>query len=71
MKNPNWYSLYKEIPEVLLQYEYIQFGLKFKLRAKSIEFYDVDKSLFVADLEYIDITPEDLMNELKKLADTM
>ena len=71
MKNPNWYSLYKEIPAVLLQYEYVQFGLKFKMRAKSIEFFDVDKTLFEADLEYIDITPEDLMNELKKLADTM
>ena len=71
LKNPNWYSLYKEIPAVLLQYEYVQFGLKFKLRAKSIEFFDVDEILFEADLEYIDITPEDLMDELRKLADTM
>ena len=71
MKDPNWYTLYKEIPDVLLQYEYVQFGLKFKLRAKNIEFFDVDKTLFEADMEYIDIAPEDLMNELKKLADTM
>ena len=71
MEDPNWYSLYKEIPDVLLQYEYVQFGMKFKMRAKSIEFFDVDKAIFEADLDYIDITPEDLMNELRKLADTM
>jgi len=71
MEDPNWYSLYKEIPSVLLQYEYMQFGKKFKMRAQSVEFFKVDKTLFEADLDYLDITPEDLMSELEKLANTM
>lgn len=71
LENPNWYSLYKEIPSVLLQYEYMQFGKKFKMRAKSIEFIKVDKTLFEADLDYLDITPEDMMAELEKLANTL
>lgn len=71
MNDPNWYSLYKEIPSVLLQYEYMQFGKKFKMRAKSVEFIKVDKTIFEANLDYLDITPEDLMEELEKLASSM
>ena len=71
LNNPNWYSLYKEIPSVLLQYEYMQFGKKFKMRAKSVAFFKVDKTMFEADLDYLDITPEDLMEELEKLANSM
>jgi hypothetical protein len=69
--DPNWYSLYKEIPSVLLQYEYMQFGKKIILRAKSIEFFKVDESLFEANPDYLDITPEDLIDELKKAANTL
>jgi hypothetical protein len=71
IKDPNWYNLYKEIPSVLLQYEYMQFGKKFILRAKEITFFKVDKKLFEPDMDYLDITPEDLMEELKKTANSM
>jgi hypothetical protein len=66
--DPNWYNLYKEIPSVLLQYEYIQFGKKFILRAKNVAFFKVDKTLFIPNPEYLDVTPEDLMEELRKTA---
>jgi hypothetical protein len=71
IRDPNWYNLYKEIPSVLLQYEYMQFGKKFILRARSVEFIKVDKTLFEPDMDYLDITPEDLMEELKKTANSM
>ena len=71
IESPNWHTLYKSIPSVLLQYKYMQFGKVFKMRAKSIEFFDVNETRFNADLNYMDITPEDFISELKKLADNI
>ena len=70
LANPNWYNTYNQIPGVLLQYQFKQFGLEFKLKAKSIEFSKVDKTLFEPGLDYQEISPDSLINELKELADT-
>lgn len=69
--HPNWYNLYKDIPEVLLQYEYVLFGIKIKLKAKNVDYFEVDPKVFEADLDYRDISPENLMLELKKLSESM
>jgi hypothetical protein len=71
ISNPNWYNLYREIPEVLLEYEFVLFGFNVKLRAKNVEYFEVSPSHFEADLEYQNITPEQLMEELKKISDTL
>jgi hypothetical protein len=69
--NPNWYNIYNTIPYVLLQYEYNQFGLKLKLRAKKLEFVKVDDAIFKSSDEYREIDSEEFINELKIIAESL
>lgn len=48
IKNPNWYTQFHEIDDVLLAYDVEQFGLRTRLEAVSVEFFDVDDARFNA-----------------------
>ena len=69
--NPNWYNIYNDIPFVLLQYEYNQFGMKLRLKVKSIDFMKIDDKYFLPSEEYRDVTPEEFVDELKVIAESL
>ena len=69
--NPNWYNIYNDIPYVLLQYEYDQFGLKLRLKAKHLEFTDIDNDTFESSDEYRVVSPEEFMEELRVIAESL
>ncbi len=69
--NPNWYNIYNDIPYVLLQYEYNQFGMKLRLKVKSIEFMKIDDDIFESSDEYRVVTPEEFIDELKIIAESL
>jgi hypothetical protein len=69
--NPNWYNIYNDIPYVLLKYEYNQFGLKLRLKARSIEFMKVDKDIFISSDEYRQVSPEEFVDEVKVIAESL
>lgn len=69
--NPNWYNIYNDIPYVLLQYEYDQFGLKLRMKAKHLEFTDIDNDTFKSSEEYREVTPEEFIEELKVIAESL
>ena len=71
VESPNWYNIYNDIPYVLLQYEYDQFGLKLRLTARSVEFTKIDKSVFISSDEYREISPEEFVDELKVIAESL
>ena len=69
--NPNWYNIYNDIPYVLLQYEYDQFGLKLRLKARSLEFMKLDKDVFSSSDEYREVSPEEFVDEVKVIAESL
>lgn len=69
--NPNWYNIYNDIPFVLLQYEYSQFGLKLKLKARNVEFIKIDDGFFNSSDEYREVTPEEFIQEIKVIAESL
>ncbi len=71
VENPNWYNIYNDIPFVLLQYEYDQFGLKLRLRAKSLEFMAIENSVFESSDEYREVSPEEFVDEVKVIAESL
>jgi hypothetical protein len=71
VKNPNWYNIYNDIPYVLLQYEYDQFGFTLRLRAKHLEFLKISDDVFVSSDEYREISPEEFVEELRVIAESL
>lgn len=69
--NPNWYNIYNDIPYVLLQYEYNQFGLRLRLKARSVEFLKIDDGFFNSSSEYREVTPEEFVEEIKIIAESL
>lgn len=69
--NPNWYNIYNDIPYVLLQYEYNQFGLRLRLKAKHLEFINVKEDVFVSSDEYREVSPEEFVEELRIIAESL
>lgn len=69
--NPNWYNIYNDIPYVLLQYEYNQFGLKLRLKAKHVEFTPISDEIFISSDEYREVSPEEFIDELKVIAESL
>lgn len=69
--NPNWYNIYNDIPYVLLQFEYKQFGLRLRLKAKHIEFTPISDDVFISSDEYREVSPEEFMDELRIIAESI
>ena len=69
--DPNWYTIYAEIPYVLLQYEFNQFGLKLKMKAKSIEYLKIDDDFFTSSEEYREVSSEEFIKEVKIIAESL
>jgi GLPGLI family protein len=70
MDQPNWYGPYKEIPGVLLRYEMIQYGMRMRLEATSVNPGPVEPGKFEAKPDYDKVAPEVLHHELAEVLST-
>jgi len=58
LKQPNWYTQYKDVDGVLLGYELEQYGMRMKLLAKEVQLGPIGEDCFKIDQEYTKINIE-------------
>lgn len=58
LKQPNWYTQYKDVDGVLLGYELEQYGMRMKLLAKEVRLEPISEDHFTIDQEYMKINTE-------------
>lgn len=57
IQKSNWYTQFKDIDGVLLGYEVEQYGMRMKLRAKSVDLQKVSDEVFTTVNEYTQVDP--------------
>ncbi len=67
IKEPNWYTQFNELDEVLLGYEVEQFGMRMKLMATQVIKCEVPETTFAVDENYKEVTGKQLTEQLKTL----
>jgi hypothetical protein len=67
IEEPNWYTQFNELNEVLLGYEVEQFGMRMKLMATQVIKCEVPEASFVVDQKYKEVTGSQLSEQLKTL----
>lgn len=67
IEEPNWYTQFNQLNEVLLGYEVEQFGMRMKLMATQVIKCEVPDASFVVDQNYHEVTGDQLSVQLKTL----
>lgn len=67
IEDPNWYTQFYEMDEVLLGYEVEQFGMRMKLLASRVVKSEVPESAFLVDSTYQLVSGEQLADQLRTL----
>lgn len=70
LKNPNWASPFAEIPGVLLRYDLVQYGMRMRLDAISVQPGEVDPAKFQVKDGFDPVKPEVLHHELAEVLGT-
>lgn len=70
MKSPNWCTQYHEIEGVLMAYEIEEFGIRMRLRARSVNSRNPRSEDLQPDLDYNMITGEVMDIEIAQLKET-
>lgn len=64
---PNIGTPYEKIPGVLMQYTVENFGLTMEFIAKSVDFKEIDSTIFEIEKEYVDISPYELNKQIENI----
>lgn len=67
IEDPNWYTQFYELDEVLLGYEVEQFGMRMKLLASRVEKSEVPESAFLVESTYQLVSGDQLADQLRTL----
>ena len=70
MEHPNWFSPFAEVPGVLLRYDIVQYGMRMRLNAISVQPGEVDPSRFMVKKDFESVKPEVLHHELSEVLAT-
>lgn len=70
MNTPNWCTQYHEIDGVLMAYEVVEFGIRMRLEALSVQELNATDVMSVAEEDYSSITKEMMDIELAQLVET-
>lgn len=70
LQNPNWFGPFAEIPGVLLRYDLVQYGMRMRLNAVSVQPGVVDPAKFVVKEDFDKVKPEVLNHELAEVLGT-
>lgn len=70
LEDPNWFSPFAEIPGVLLRYDMVQYGMRMRLSAISVQPGTVDPVKFKVKDGFEQVQPEVLHHELAEVLGT-
>ncbi|TXI79818.1 MAG: hypothetical protein E6Q44_08575 [Flavobacteriales bacterium] len=70
LEHPNWFSPFAEVPGVLLRYDIVQYGMRMRLNAISVQPGEVDPSRFMVKKDFESVKPEVLHHELSEVLAT-
>lgn len=70
LQNPNWFGPFAEIPGVLLRYDVVQYGMRMRLDALSVQPGEVDPAKFSVKDDFDKVQPEVLHHELAEVLGT-
>ncbi|MCB0768902.1 MAG: hypothetical protein KDC00_00665 [Flavobacteriales bacterium] len=70
MKNPNWFGPFADVPGVLLRYDVVQYGMRMRLDAISVQPGKVDPALFEVKADHDAVPAEVLHHELAEVLGT-
>jgi len=71
MDTPNWYGPFKEIPGVLMRYEFTQNNIRMRLEATSVHAGEVKASKFEVQPDHQVVSPEVLYSQLDEVLGTL
>lgn len=70
IETPNWCNEFKEIPGVLLEYQYEKYGVCMRFTAKKITFKKVDDDEFILPKDYNLISEPEMDKEMQEIFDS-
>lgn len=70
MKDVNWYNPFKEIPGVMMRYEFDQYDMRMKLEASSVLATEVPESEFDRQSDFEEVQPARIKHELEEVLST-
>lgn len=70
LEKPNWFSPFAEVPGVLLRYDIVQYGMRMRLNAISVQPGHVDPARFTVKKDFDQVRPEVLHHELTEVLGT-
>lgn len=65
--NPNWYTQFSEMDDVLLGYEVEQFGMRMQLRARQVIKKDIDAAMFAVPEKYTACPAEEIKAKMRAM----
>jgi GLPGLI family protein len=69
-KDPNWCNQYRDIDGVLLSYEIVQFGIRMRFDATSVEEKEIDETVFTPIPDFKSVNFEEMKVEMEKIVST-
>lgn len=70
IETPNWCNEFKDIPGVMLEYQYEKYGVCMRFTAKKIDFKKVDDDEFVLPTDYKLISEPEMDKEMQEIFDS-
>ena len=70
IENPNSTNQFKDIPGVLLEYQYEKYGICMRFNATKIEFKEIEDAEFELDKEYLAIPETQMNHEMQEIFDS-
>lgn len=70
MQNPNWFGPFADVPGVLLRYDVVQYGMRMRLDAISVQPGKVDPAKFKVKEDHDAVAPDVLHHELAEVLGT-
>jgi hypothetical protein len=70
MQNPNWFGPFADVPGVLLRYDVVQYGMRMRLDAISVQPGKVDPTKFDVKEDHDAVAPDVLHHELAEVLGT-
>lgn len=70
VEQPNWFGPFSEVPGVLLRYDIVQYGMRMRLDAISVQPGTVDPARFTVKPDFDKVQPEVLHHELGEVLGT-
>ena len=60
IKNPNWYSIYKDIEGVIMEYEITQYNIEMKFTATAVNKIEIDSKSLEPPKDYREVSKEEI-----------